>query len=446
MSGPIFAGSTDQYAEVKVWTVADGLPKTDITSATSGLAIKYQVGNGSIGTLTAASMSAGGSHADGGIYHIGNGSYKIGMTDALVASVGNLRVWIELTGCDSAPDQIRVVGYNPHAVAVGANTVTPATPTNVSDVQTAVLAKLPAALVGGRMDASVGAMQSDTLTAAALAADACAELAALVESYIVNEGDATAVMQAIADKIAADWVAGDASPLAIATAVWSAATRTLTAVPNVTVGGYAAGQSPADLVTSVTVSGNVTVGSLTQAALAQFVVNDSGQTSAAIGSVAKISQGSAGADYTEQLGRIEAKTNLITAGRVAVVSPVTQTGDLNLQIGVDYAEQDALSITVAAGAALRTFLQSEDVTHVWFLAARDRHTNEMKIELDPDGISDVADDGSVTIPISITRDQVPTEKGAYPGGIYVETSTGKFFRRTASNVYVDRSPGKLPTT
>lgn len=190
----------------------------------------------------------------------------------------------------------------------------------------------------------------------------------------------------------------------------------------------------------------VQVSSLTQAALAQFVADDSGQTSAATGSVAKISQGSAGADYSDQLDRIENKTALITGAGISVVAPVTQTGDLNLQIGVDYAEQDALSITVAAGAALRTFLQSEDVTHVWFLAARDRHTNEMKIELDPDGISDVADDGSVTIPISITRDQVPTEKGAYPGGIYVETSTGKFFRRTASNVYVDRSPGKLPTT
>jgi hypothetical protein len=44
-------------------------------------------------------------------------------------------------------------------------------------------------------------------------------LAAVIEAFIVNEGDATAVMQAIADRIAADWVAGDASPLAVASAV-----------------------------------------------------------------------------------------------------------------------------------------------------------------------------------------------------------------------------------
>lgn len=63
------------------------------------------------------------------------------------------------------------------------------------------------------------AITSNWLTAAGIAPDAGAEIAALVETYIVNEGDATAVMQAIADKIAADWVAGDASPLAIASAV-----------------------------------------------------------------------------------------------------------------------------------------------------------------------------------------------------------------------------------
>ncbi|HET9006026.1 MAG TPA: hypothetical protein VFQ04_04860 [Actinomycetes bacterium] len=40
----------------------------------------------------------------------------------------------------------------------------------------AVLARLPAALVGGRMDASVGAMAADTLTASALAADAVVEV------------------------------------------------------------------------------------------------------------------------------------------------------------------------------------------------------------------------------------------------------------------------------
>ena len=46
-----------------------------------------------------------------------------------------------------------------------ANTIAPATPTNVSDVQTAVLAVLPTALVGGRIDASVGSMTAGAVAA-----------------------------------------------------------------------------------------------------------------------------------------------------------------------------------------------------------------------------------------------------------------------------------------
>ena len=79
-----------------------------------------------------------------------------------------------------------------------------------------------AASPAGTVDANVTAMAADVITAAALAASAGQEIAALVEQYIVNEGDATAVMQAIADVIASDWVAGDASPVAIAAAVKTA--------------------------------------------------------------------------------------------------------------------------------------------------------------------------------------------------------------------------------
>ena len=82
-----------------------------------------------------------------------------------------------------------------------------------------------------RFGASDGAnvtLAADSVNAAAISADAGAKLAALVEAYIVNEGDATATIQAIADRIASDWVMGDASPVAVATAVWANATRSLT--------------------------------------------------------------------------------------------------------------------------------------------------------------------------------------------------------------------------
>jgi len=58
----------------------------------------------------------------------------------------------------------------------GANTTAPATPANVSAVTTTLAAKLPAALVGGRIDASVGAVATDAINAAAIAADAVTEI------------------------------------------------------------------------------------------------------------------------------------------------------------------------------------------------------------------------------------------------------------------------------
>jgi hypothetical protein len=54
---------------------------------------------------------------------------------------------------------------------------------DTDDIQT----RLPAALTGGRMDSSVGAMAANVLTAAALAADAAAEIAAAVGSLTSAE-------------------------------------------------------------------------------------------------------------------------------------------------------------------------------------------------------------------------------------------------------------------
>jgi len=62
-----------------------------------------------------------------------------------------------------------------------------ATPTNVSDAQTAILAKLPAALVSGRMDSSVGAMAANVLTAAAMDATAANEImVAILDELTAN--------------------------------------------------------------------------------------------------------------------------------------------------------------------------------------------------------------------------------------------------------------------
>lgn len=85
---------------------------------------------------------------------------------------------------------------------------------DTNDIQS----RLPAALVGGRMDSNVGAMQSDTLTAAALAADAVTEIQSglatqasvdAIDNFVDTE---VASIKAVTDKVDSMLVAGAGSP------------------------------------------------------------------------------------------------------------------------------------------------------------------------------------------------------------------------------------------
>lgn len=115
-----------------------------------------------------------------------------------------------------------------------------------------ISARLPAALVGGRMDSSVGAMANNVLTAAAINADAItdakvaadvtvASVTGSVGSVTGNVGGnvvgsvgsvtaATTVGTINANVVNASALAADAAT-EIATAVWAAVARTLTANP-----------------------------------------------------------------------------------------------------------------------------------------------------------------------------------------------------------------------
>ena len=68
------------------------------------------------------------------------------------------------------------------------------------------------------------ATETQAASAAAItAADLVTSLTAAIQDGLLNEADGKAVLAAIADKIAADWVAGDASPLAIVSAILASA-------------------------------------------------------------------------------------------------------------------------------------------------------------------------------------------------------------------------------
>jgi len=93
-------------------------------------------------------------------------------------------------------------------------------------------------LSSGKVPATIAAgdLATDSITAAAVKADAASKIAAAVEAAILNEGDATALLAAIAAKVE-EFILNDgdssATLAAIGTAVWAAGTRTLTAGTNI---------------------------------------------------------------------------------------------------------------------------------------------------------------------------------------------------------------------
>lgn len=143
--------------------------------------------------------------------------------------------------------------------------------------------------------------------------------------------------------------------------------------------------------------------------------------------------------------QIDAVNARLASAVIKTVSPVTQTGDLQISIGTDDVGRWELPVRVAAGASLRDFLQSVEVAAVYFIAARKKYTNEIVVEIDPDDIPAPAEDGSITIPVSIPRGQKPSEPGVYPSRIYVRTSGGLWHDETASTLYLDYSPGTIQT-
>jgi hypothetical protein len=130
----------------------------------------------------------------------GDGVYSVDLTSAHTDTLGDL--WLHITGADADPCdeffdvRVGLPGETVTVESLAANAITAAsiaadavtelqaglaTAAAVADVQTDandIQARLPAALVGGRIDASVGAMANDTITAAAINADAVTELQA----------------------------------------------------------------------------------------------------------------------------------------------------------------------------------------------------------------------------------------------------------------------------
>ena len=201
--------ATAAKRRVSVWLV-DG---TDgITARTGQTGVVRISKNGGASADTAASLTEVDSTNMPGLYYIE-------LSAAEVNTVGPLYLSYKAASTARWHETVAVISYDPYdAVALGltdldATISSRASAANLATVQADtddIQTRLPAALVSGRMDSSVGAVAANAITAAAIA-DGAIDAA----TFAVGALDAAAL-------------AADAGT-EIAAAVWAAAARTLTA-------------------------------------------------------------------------------------------------------------------------------------------------------------------------------------------------------------------------
>lgn len=122
----------------------------------------------------------------GGATHISNGIYYAVLDATDTNTLGPLVIFVHVAGALAVRLECCVLAANVYDSLIGGGDLLQVDTTQVGGTaQTAgdiigdtndIQARLPAALVGGRMDASVGAMAANTLTASALATDAVIEI------------------------------------------------------------------------------------------------------------------------------------------------------------------------------------------------------------------------------------------------------------------------------
>ena len=159
-------------------------------------------------------------------------------------------------------------------------------------------------------------------------------------------------------------------------------------------------------VSSRLVSGNVTVGDIVAAALAKFATDDTGETTAVTGSVAKLAQGAGGGDATEaKQDEIITKLN---STPIKIVSPVAAGGEVTLYKGSDYRTRQTTSVDITVddtGAVLQTKLQDAlQVETILFGAGRSLDANDIVGTVDAGTITHAAD--VTTIKVEITSSQL----------------------------------------
>jgi hypothetical protein len=307
-----------------------------MVSATDGSAF---TGSVTVAVTGDAGTQATGSVGSGACTHEGNGFHTYAPAQA---ETNYDHVAFTFIGTGAVPATVQIytsfpqtgdsfarvgapVGASISADVAAVKTQTAAIETDTQDIQ----ARIPAALVSGRIDASVGAMAANVLTATAINADAftAAKFAADVTTEF-QSGLATAAALATVDGIVDD-ILVDTAEIGAAGAGLTAINlpdQTMNITGNITGNLSGSVGSVTGAVGSVTgnVGGNVTgtIGGLTAAALKDFFDTDSTTTyaSAVAGSVVKEIADNAGGSALTEAGIADAVWDEVLAGHAGAGS------------------------------------------------------------------------------------------------------------------------------
>jgi hypothetical protein len=223
----IFQGSSGNILTATVYNT-DGSVKTDLAHNSAGISVVVKrLGRLDSSALTLAEKAAANSaHSPGAFLNLGNGRISIDIADALFAGYTG-QVWISgsFTGGQIVGDREQVTGYNPAAVAVGANTVAPnnallATVAEYVDTEVAAIKAKTDNLPSDPADASVIA---DSFTAiAASIATANGSLSSL--------GTLLAALEVAAIKAKTDNLPSDPADASVIADSFAAIATTLSAI------------------------------------------------------------------------------------------------------------------------------------------------------------------------------------------------------------------------
>lgn len=187
----IKAGTTDVSVVIRIIDATDGTPVTDVAHDTSGIDLWYRREGAASTDITEASLSAlTDAHSDGGFLHINDGWYRLDLPDAACAAgATGAQIGGTVTGMVVLAPYVELVAYDPYdTVRLGLTALPNAAAAESGGLFTrGTGAGQINQSNNGRIDVDVAAIATDAVNAAALAADALAEINAQVVDGLATD-------------------------------------------------------------------------------------------------------------------------------------------------------------------------------------------------------------------------------------------------------------------